>query len=100
MQQTDEHHDDEKYAQISTRRPLLRIPLAEACTAPPSTERGNTMTAHPPFGVTDASLVMSSAHVGGQLIHLSAAVRRGGSVFWGGALGGVSREGVKVAKGV
>lgn len=58
-----------------------------------ATERGNTMTAPPPLRVTDASLVMSSAHVGGQLIHLSAAVRRGGSVFWGGALGGGGVEG-------
>lgn len=42
------------------------------------TAQGNMMTpffpSHPPE-VTDASLVISSVHVGGQLIHLSAAVR-------------------------
>ncbi len=46
--------------------------------------------------MTDASLVMSSTRVGGQLIHLSAAVRQSRS------LGVLRREGaggVKVAKG-
>lgn len=67
------------------------------------TEQSNTITTPPQTSkATDAPLVMSSVCVGGQLIHLSAAVRQsqnhsvGGD--WGLVCGGLGS--VKAAEGV
>lgn len=101
MQQTDEHNDDEKYAQISTRRPLLRIPFAEACAAPPSTKRGNTMTALPlQSDRCFACDVKRSCRRSIDSFVRSCPEGGGGLCFGEGLSGGVSREGVNVAEGV
>lgn len=76
---------------FSTDLQYLLMQQTDVCThiyifRPPDTyfarrtAHSNMMTTSPAPQVTDATLVMSSARVGGQLIHLHAAVQRSGGL--------------------